>query len=55
VQSKKLMGECLRLLKDRVDESVQADGKAVSDETIAGVAGLVGIEVREFRCFRKRR
>lgn len=35
----------MRLLKDRVDESGAADGKPVSDETIAGVAGLVGIEV----------
>lgn len=46
VQSKKLMGECLRLLRQRVES--QEDGRGVSDETIAGVAGLVGIEVCAF-------
>ncbi|KAF2728013.1 hypothetical protein EJ04DRAFT_581647, partial [Polyplosphaeria fusca] len=40
-QSKRLMTECLRLLRERVES---ATGCGTSDETIAGVAGLASIE-----------
>ena len=43
-QSKRLMGECLRLLRERVQELSNSD-LAVSDQTISAVAGLAAIEV----------
>jgi hypothetical protein len=47
-QSKRLMGECLRLLRERV-EGGGAEGNqgnaGVSDETIAGMVGMASIEV----------
>ncbi|KAF2118067.1 fungal-specific transcription factor domain-containing protein [Lophiotrema nucula] len=39
-QSKRLMAECLSLLRERVE----GDGDGLSDETIASVAGLASIE-----------
>jgi hypothetical protein len=45
MQSKTLMGECLRLLREKVEATAfQPGGQHVTDETIAGVAGLLGIE-----------
>lgn len=43
-QSKRLMGDCIRLLRERVQESSDS-GVAVSDQTISAVAGLAAIEV----------
>lgn len=43
-QSKQLMAECLRLLRERIENS-SVSGEAVSDQTISAVAGLAAIEV----------
>jgi hypothetical protein len=43
-QSKALMVECIRLLRERVEES-SCSLVAVSDQTISAVAGLAAIEV----------
>ncbi|KAF2100214.1 hypothetical protein NA57DRAFT_54312 [Rhizodiscina lignyota] len=42
-QSKRLMSECIRLLRERVQHSSDS-GVAVSDQTISAVAGLAAIE-----------
>ena len=43
VLSSQLMGECVRLLRDRVEDA--GVGLGVSDQTISAVATLAGIEV----------
>ena len=51
-QSKRLMAECIRLLRERVQDSSDS-GIAVSDETISAVARLAAIEASVILWFSK--
>lgn len=44
LRSRRLMTECIRLLRERVENGSDS-GDAVSDQTISAVAGLAAIEV----------